>query len=46
MDILFTVIKKSEKLNKVPAGNHEMRREVLTNEFFIKILNSVTRGLL
>lgn len=29
MDILYSVIKKSERLQKVPKSNHEQRREVL-----------------
>ena len=30
MEILFSVIKKSEALNKIPKTNHEARRQVLT----------------
>jgi len=45
MDILFNVIQKSEKLKKVPQTNHEMRRQVLIQEFFDSTYDNVSKGL-
>jgi hypothetical protein len=45
MEILYSVIQKSEKLSKVPKTNYEGRREVLTQEFFDKTYENVSKGL-
>lgn len=45
MEILFSVIQKSEKLAQVPKSNFEKRREVLTQEFFDKTYENVSKGL-
>lgn len=45
MEILYSVIQKSEKLSKVPKTNYEARRTVLTQEFFDKTYENVSKGL-
>lgn len=46
MDILFSVIEKSEKLRQVPRTNHEARLQVLMQEFFNRTFENASRGLL
>lgn len=46
MEILFSVIQKSEKLAKIPKAQSEIRKECLTQEFFSKTYESASRGLL
>ena len=45
MDVLFGVIKKSERLQQVPKTNHEARRNCLISEFFDKTCEYASRGL-
>ena len=42
MEILYSVLQKSEKLAKIPKQNYEARREVLTQEFFDKTYENVS----
>lgn len=45
MDVLFGVIKKSERLQQVPKSNHEARRNCLIQEFFNNTYEYASRGL-
>lgn len=45
MDILFSVMEKSEKLRQIPRTNHTGRLQVLTQEFFDKTFETTARGL-
>jgi dynein heavy chain 1 len=45
MDVLFGVIKKSERLQQVPKTNYEARRSCLISEFFDKTCEYASRGL-
>jgi len=46
MDLLFSVMQKTEKLNQVPKTHHEARRQILTQEFFNKAYERVSKGYL
>ena len=46
MDILYSVIQKSEKLNQIPKTNHENRLRVLTQELLDRTYSNAQKGLL
>lgn len=46
MDVLDSVIHKSETLQKVPKENHSLRRKTLTSEFFNASYEYACKGLM
>lgn len=46
MEILFSVIEKSEKLKAIPRNNHDARLQCIIQEFLSRAYENVSRGLL
>lgn len=46
MEILFSVIEKSEKLDQIPRTNHQARLQFIVHEFLNRTYDNVSRGLL